>query len=128
MQPAKALSAAPLTREVQSFLGFCRVEKGLAANTLSSYRIDLERLADFVRKPARQVEAADLNGHVESLYRSGLTARSVARHITAIRNFFRFLMQEGMVESDPTEFLSAPRQWTTLPKFLNRDELERLHV
>jgi integrase/recombinase XerD len=126
MQPAKALSAAPLTREVQSFLGFCRVEKGLAANTLSSYRIDLERLADFVRKPARQVEAADLNGHVESLYRSGLTARSVARHITAIRNFFRFLMQEGMVESDPTEFLSAPRQWTTLPKFLNRDELERL--
>ena len=126
MQQAKAPAASPLLREVQAFLGFCRVEKGLAANTISSYRTDLERLADSVRKPARDVQGADLNAHVEALYREGLAARSVARHVTAIRNFFRYLLQEGAAETDPTEFLAAPRQWTTLPKYLNREELDRL--
>lgn len=126
MPQATVFASRPLTREIESFLSFCRIEKGLAGNTISSYRIDLERLNELVPKAAGDLGQADLAQHVEALYQAGLAARSIARHITTLRNFFRFLMQEGVVKADPTEFLASPKQWSTLPKYLNRDELDRL--
>src|SRR5271170_3025911 len=114
-----------LTGPAKSFLDFCRVEKGLAANTLASYRIDLQRFRDEL-PAAKSATAADLTGYVESLYRAGLSARSVARHITTLRNFYSFLAREGEIDRDPTEFLALPKQWSTLPKYLNREEVERL--
>ncbi|MDP9112314.1 MAG: site-specific tyrosine recombinase XerD [Acidobacteriota bacterium] len=116
----------PLAPSIQAYLNFCRVEKGLAANSLHSYKLDLERLSEWAGKPVTDIRAADLSNYVESLYGRGLSARSIARHITTLRNFYRFLMQEGQVIEDPTAFLKQPRQWTTLPKYLNREELERL--
>jgi len=123
---ATAPPLRPLSLNIQSFLNFCRVEKGLAANSLQSYSLDLERLSGEIRMPARDIQAADLSRYVESLYAAGLSARSIARHITTLRNFFRFLIAEGEAAQDPTEFLAQPKQWTTLPKYLNREELERL--
>ena len=116
----------PLAPSIQAYLNFCRVEKGLAANSLHSYRIDLKRLSEAADKPVTEIHAADLASYVESLYGQGLSARSIARHITTLRNFYRFLIQEGQVMDDPTEFLKQPRQWSTLPKYLNREELDRL--
>jgi integrase/recombinase XerD len=116
----------PLAPSIQAYLNFCRVEKGLAANSVNSYRLDLKRLSEEIGKPVTEIQALDLAHYVESLYNAGLSARSIARHITTLRNFYRFLIQEGQREHDPTEFLNQPRQWTTLPKYLNRDELDRL--
>ncbi len=116
----------PLAPSIQAYLNFCRVEKGLAANSLHSYQLDLKRLSESADKPVTEIHAADLSNYVESLYGQGLSARSIARHITTLRNFYRFLIQEGQVTADPTEFLKQPRQWTTLPKYLNREELDRL--
>ncbi len=114
----------PLSGHVQSFLDFCRVEKGLSANSLSSYLIDLER---FNKEHAPEgASAEDLGRYVESLYGAGLSARSIARHITTLRNFYSFLVREGEVQKDPSEFLTPPRQWSTLPKYLNREEIDRL--
>ena len=116
----------PLAPSIQAYLNFCRVEKGLAANSLNSYQLDLKRLSETIGKPVTEIQAPDLAAYVESLYAAGLSARSIARHITTLRNFYRFLLQEGQLNHDPTESLSQPRQWTTLPKYLNRDELDRL--
>ncbi len=116
----------PLAPSIQAYLNFCRVEKGLAANSLHSYQLDLKRLSETIRKPVTDLAAPDLTGYVESLYKLGLSARSIARHITTLRNYCRFLMQEGQLAHDPSEFLNQPRQWTTLPKYLNREELDRL--
>jgi integrase/recombinase XerD len=124
MTAARSAASGP----VGSFLDFCRVEKGLAVNSLSSYRTDLERLSIWTKRPLKAATPQDLGLYVESLYRIGLSARSIARHITTLRNFYRFLLQDGEIERDPTEFLTLPRQWTTLPKYLNRDEVERLLV
>jgi integrase/recombinase XerD len=74
----------------------------------------------------QRAAAEDLAGYVESLYRAGLSARSIARHITTLRNFYSFLAREGEIDRDPTEFLALPRQWSTLPKYLNRNEVDRL--
>src|SRR5581483_5691711 len=110
---------------VRSFLDFCRVEKGLASNSLQSYQLDLQRLSAHVTDP-KGASSQDLAGYVESLYGAGLSPRSIARHITTLRNFYSFLAREGEIDRAPTEFLALPRQWTTLPKYLNRDEVEKL--
>jgi integrase/recombinase XerD len=123
---AKAPVGAPLSGPARAFLDFCRVEKGLAANSISSYRTDLKRL--IMALPGREADAtaAHLNGYVQSLYNAGMSARSVARHIATLRSFYAFLTREGTIAKDPAELLTPPRQWSTLPKYLNREEVERL--
>lgn len=126
--PARAQrpSAGAVSPVVQSFLNFCRVEKGLAANSVRSYQIDLLRLIENFPNRLETLGPDDLSGHIESLYAGGLSPRSISRHITTLRNFYRFLIEEGLVSADPTEFLSSPKQWATLPKYLNRAEMDRL--
>ncbi len=119
----KALSADPAP--LRSFLDFCRVEKGLSANSLESYHFDLKRLSEHLRAFDKASDQ-DLAGYVDSLYGAGLSPRSIARHVTTLRNFYSFLAREGWIDRDPTEFLALPKQWSTLPKYLNRGEIERL--
>jgi integrase/recombinase XerD len=110
----------------RSFLDYCRVEKGLSAHSIASYQLDLKRLHADLKKEPRSATRDDLSAYVQGLFAAGLTARTVARHIATLRSFYGFLAREGEIQSDPTEFLTAPKQWTTLPKFLNRDEVDRL--
>jgi integrase/recombinase XerD len=112
---------------VNSFLNFCRVEKGLAVNSLAAYRRDLERFQRFLSKtPAQQAGAEDVRAYLDSLYAAGLSARSVARHLTTLRNFFHFLLAEGIIPVDPTALLPLPRTWSAIPKFLNLQEIDCL--
>jgi integrase/recombinase XerD len=120
----KAFTAA--SAPVESFLNFCRVEKGLAVNSIQSYRTDLERFRTASNVPAQAASPDQLAAYVDSLYRAGLSPRSVTRHITTLRNFYRFLAREGEIDRDPTEFLALPRQWSTLPKYLNHQEVDSL--
>jgi integrase/recombinase XerD len=123
---ATAGAECALSGPMQSFLDFCRVEKGLAANSIRSYQIDLQRLNSWMPGAERTATPEDLARYVESLYRAGLSSRSIARHITTLRNFYRFLALDREIDRDPTEFLASPRHWSTLPKYLNRGEVERL--
>ena len=116
----------PLSGLAESFLNFCRVEKGLARHTLSSYRLDLERFNSELPVPEQQASGQQLADYVESLYGAKYSPRSIARHVATLRNYYRFLTREGEVGKDPAEFLASPKQWSTLPKYLNREEVERL--
>jgi integrase/recombinase XerD len=109
-----------------AFLDFCRVEKGLAANSISSYRTDLQRFIAWLKVPVPDVSPEHLHAYVESLFQGGMAARSVARHVATLRNLYGFLAREGVVTRDPAEFLDPPKQWSTLPKYLNSGEIERL--
>jgi integrase/recombinase XerD len=123
---AKAPGVAPLSGPARAFLDFCRVEKGLAANSISSYRTDLKRLTLALSVREADASAEQLTSYVQSLYNAGMSARSIARHIATLRSFYAFLMREGTIAKDPAELLTPPRQWSTLPKYLNREEVERL--
>jgi len=125
MQPS-ASKAKPLSAPAESFLNFCRVEKGLANHTISSYRLDLQRFSEEIPVPERDINAHQLADYIESLYRAKFSPRSIARHVATLRNYYRFLAREGEIAGDPGEFLVSPKQWSTLPKYLNRDEIERL--
>ena len=113
--------------EAVAFLNFCRIEKGLAANSLEAYEADLEKFSQFcVHECAGIPELDTVRRYVDALYQSGMGSRSVARHLSTLRNFYAYLLRECRIASDPTEHLGTPKQWQTIPKFLNLEEIERL--
>lgn len=128
MVPRSTTSETPLARAMAGFLGFCRMEKGLARNSLDAYGRDLAGFRAFAepKSSARYPDAELLASWVNSLYKNGLDSRSIARHLSAVRGFYRYLQTEGEMPNDPTEHLQTPKQWSKLPKFLNREEIERL--
>lgn len=110
---------------IESFLAYCRVEKGLASNTLSAYASDLADFAAFC--VGRSGALAELTQqYLDTEYAAGLSPRSIARRLTALRMLFDFLLREGRISEDPTRLLSSPRQWTRLPKYLSAAQVEAL--
>lgn len=119
----------PLPQELAAFLSYLRVEKGLAANSIASYRCDLVNFAGFLaraRRPLVRVNRDDIRSYFASLYRRGLKARSVARHLVSLRNLYRFLLKEGKIRSDPTAEIDAPKIGQSLPKYLTAAEVDSL--
>jgi len=128
MDDASAPVIGALHSEAAAFLNFCRIEKGLAANSLEAYQADLQKFVHFAaRQPGGAIPDVDaVRRYVDSLYQLGLGSRSVARHLSTLRSFYAFLVREGRIAGDPTEHLGATRQWQTIPKYLNLEEIERL--
>jgi len=119
---------SPTSRGIRAFLAFCRMEKGLSQNSLDAYRSDLAAFRAF-SEPLTHGALADagvLRSYLNQLYKQDLSSRSIARHLSAVRSFFRFLVADAGLAVDPTEHLSSPKQWNTIPKFLNREQIEKL--
>lgn len=121
---------AEITRfdqEMRLYLHFCRTEKGLAANTIGSYRRDLSRLGHFLNSTELQSVTLELlRLYLDFLRRSGLSNRSIARQVSNLRGFFGFLAEEGKLAANPAEMLAAPRIGSSLPKYLGRSSVNRL--
>ncbi len=112
--PIQATNDATL----ESFVDYLRVEKGLASNTIEAYRCDVAHFLRFLgtRHPK------DLKGYSDEL-QSTVTARSVARKISTLRHFFKFLSMDGLVAADPMASIEAPKGWKTLPTWLSPAEI-----
>jgi len=115
-----------LANQIRAFLNFCRLEKGLAVNSLEAYSLDLQRFNHFVGETGNLPGIARLQAYLDDLFQAGLGSRSVARHVTTLRNFFGYLLREGVIDTDPAEHLRPPKQWQTIPKYLHLDQIERL--
>lgn len=120
---------ANISSEVSSFLDYATVEKGLAANSVAGYGRDLRKFAQYLHKSKlalEEVRHEEIRRFLETLYRQGLSARSVARHLAALRHFFQFLVKEGRLAADPAREVEAPHLSHSLPKYLNFEEVESL--
>jgi integrase/recombinase XerD len=115
---------------VEPFLDHLRFERSLAGNTLDAYRHDVVRMAAFVRTRGRssvgEVTTADLRALLMELKDLGLAPSSIARNLSSLRTYFRFLLGEGEVTADPSDRISMPKQWRRLPEALSVAEMERL--
>src|SRR3954447_25999364 len=118
----------PISSGIRDFLNYCRMERGLSRHSLAAYGRDLEGLRTFAEPFAGGAipQAELLNTYVNHLYKRKLTSRSIARRLSSLRNFFGFMVTEDKIAEDPTEHLSSPKQWSTIPKFLNRTQIEDL--
>jgi integrase/recombinase XerD len=114
---------------ITSYLDHLRVERRLAGHTLESYARDLGALAEFAAGARLTPESLDrqaLERFVRQQMARGLSPRSVARSVAAIRGFYRFLVVDHRLAQNPAEDLRPPRAWPALPKFLSMDEVDRL--
>ncbi len=118
-----------ITATISSFLTHVRVEKGLSSNTVSAYRRDLVKFAEFARKrrlSLKSVSRDDLVDFLAALYRQNLDSKSVARHLVTLRNFFRFAQIQEHIAEDPSVNLESPKIRRSLPGYLRLEEVERL--
>ncbi|MGH9719762.1 MAG: site-specific tyrosine recombinase XerD [Bryobacteraceae bacterium] len=112
-----------------AFLNYCRVDKGLAANSIAAYGTDLRHFASFLQGrsgAAASPAVEEVRAYLDRLYAAGLNSRSIARRLATLRGFFKFLMSESVIDSDPTELISSPKHWQKIPKFLSRKEIDRI--
>ena len=115
---------------LDAFLMHLRVERNLAANTLEAYGADLTGYLAFLSaegiREIAEVTPARIAEHQRSLAVRGLSARTQARHLAAVRQFHRFLAKEKLAPRDPTELAETPKLPRTLPSYLTLEEIDRL--
>ncbi len=114
---------------VDAFLEMLTVERGAAQNTIAAYALDLADFAEFAAGRGRDAAAADADtcqAYMASLHARGLSARTSARRLSALRQFHLFLLTEGVRTDDPTSQLDTPRLPQPLPKFLSETEVDAL--
>jgi integrase/recombinase XerD len=125
-----ATSAASLAADITAFRNYLRAERGLAKNTMLSYGRDLERFALWVAesglKDYLQPSVRELTNYLGYLRDQELAPPSVARHLIALKMFFRFLRLEERVAKSAVELLSSPALWERIPQVLSPESVEKL--
>ncbi len=124
------LGLMELHTSVDQFLAFIRVERGLSDNTVDAYSRDLARLVDSLVSmgigSADEVEPLHIHRFLVDLEDRKLAKRTKARILSAVRTYFKFLLRERIVPSNPTENIESPKLGRALPHFLTLEEVERL--
>lgn len=123
------MAETPQRDLVREYLSYCRVEKGLASNSIDSYAKDLDRLAAWASKNELdliQLTRQDLREWLIDLGPEKLSENSRRRMISAVRGFYKFLAFDGHIKASPAEDLVAPQKAAYLPRFLNQAEIEKL--
>lgn len=115
---------------IQQYFDFLRLEKGVAQHTLNAYHFDLAKYRSFLLSrnltSAILITQEDVSEFLGELSRKRLSPRSVARILSAVRGFHRFLVGEGIHPDDPTEDIDAPKRSKTLPDVLSIPEIEAI--
>lgn len=114
---------------VGAFLEMMSAERGAAANTIAAYRRDLTNYAGFVagkKQTLLDCPRETVNAYLDGLKAEGLSASSSARHLSAIRQFHKFLCADGMRGDDPTRIVASPKTRRPLPKVLSVAEVDKL--
>ena len=114
---------------VQRYLDFLAIEHGVSRNTVSSYSRDLNKLSLFLEKENLSWESIaddDLSKFISNLSESGLSVRSIARIISTLKSFYRFLVSDGYIKRNPSANLCSPKIGFTLPKVLTKHEIKLL--
>jgi len=116
---------------LENFLDHLSVEENLSPNTIASYRNDIQRYLQFAGNNKRypdlnSVTPRDISEFIQLLHRLGLAAKSIARNLSAIRSFNKFLIDEGILRSDPAENTDLPKIPKSLPPVLEVQEVEKI--
>ena len=125
METSKETSSN-LIRKYQRYL---KLEKGYSPNTLDAYIRDVDKLLKFLsdeEKTPQEAKLEDIENFAAAVCDLGIGARSLARILSGVRQFYRFLVLDGYMEADPTELLESPKQPQHLPEVLSTAEVDML--
>lgn len=122
-------ASAGYSRHVEAFLEMLAAERGAARNTLDAYARDLRGFLAYASRRDRDAltaDADDLRAWLSVQAAAGMSARTTARRLSALRQFFHFLYAEAMRGDDPSLAIDGPKQGRPLPKYLSEEEVDRL--
>jgi integrase/recombinase XerD len=114
---------------LRNFLDYLNVEKGLTPLTVGAYKSDLIQFAEFLAARRRELDKAtreDVRGFMSQLFANGVKDRSVARKLSTLRHFYKYLLLDRIIEQDPTLEIDSPKQWKVLPKSLAASEIDSI--
>jgi integrase/recombinase XerD len=115
---------------LEPFLRYQEAEIGMARNTLLAYGSDLRQFFEWLAKACPQglsgIDLKVLTAYLGRLHERGLSATTVARHLVAIKMFFRYLMLEGVIQESVADLVSSPKLWQHLPQVMSPDMVNRL--
>ena len=116
-------------RYIKDFVSYLKIEKGLAENSILAYQNDVDKLKEFASASSKlpnQLNYEDLKQFLSTLFDLGLSARSQARIISGIKQFYGFLILENLTKVDPSELLEQPKLGRKLPEVLTIEEIDDL--
>lgn len=114
---------------ITDFLEKIRAEDGLSANTISSYSKDLYLFEKFIKTEnisISNISSDNLRDYLNQLHQDDLRSSSIARKISCLKSFYKFLVEENIIKSNPTLHLHTPKKESKLPKFLSEEEVFKL--
>jgi integrase/recombinase XerD len=130
MSGERSAEHSALVQDVRAFGHYIKAERGLAENTLLAYRRDLDRFTGFVAgggvKDYLNPTLRELGGYLEFLRAEGLAPPSIARHLVALKVFYRFLRLEERTRESTIDLLASPRLWERIPQVLSPEAVTRL--
>jgi integrase/recombinase XerD len=129
MRPDAPGAQAAASRHLEAFLEMMVAERGAARNTIAAYRRDLQHFGDHISSRNQRLADADpdaLRSYLEDMAATGISPRTAARRLSALKQFFRFLAAEGVRKDDPSATIDAPRAGRPLPKYLSENDVTRL--
>ena len=128
MNLAIVATAAPQSErdEIKLFASYMRAVRGVSENTAYHYSLDLKAVADFISCPLPQASRADLQRYISHLLESGKSAGTASRRLTCLRGFYRYLLDEEAITTDPTRGIPLPKQWKRMPRAINQQDCETL--
>ena len=112
-----------MTRVVENFLEMMAAEKGAANNTIEAYRRDVNQFIEFSKGDYKNIESEDIADFVQDLSKRGFSPKTIARKLSAIREFYKFLYSEKEIRRNPAVNILIPKQEKPLPKFLTEEEI-----
>ena len=113
-------------RYIKRFVSYLEVEKNYSAYTLLNYKKDLEEFSQFVRTNVEKIDYFTFRRFLASLARRNLSKRTIARKISTLKSFFKFLLKEGFIKSNPASSIPYPRLDKKLPAYLTEQEMSGL--
>ncbi|KRF12274.1 site-specific tyrosine recombinase XerD [Paenibacillus sp. Soil787] len=119
-----------MTNDLQSFIRFLSVERGLSRNTLESYERDLQQFVEYLQQQGitawRDSGKTYISGYLSQLKMLGRASATLSRNMVSIRALYQYLVKERIMDSDPSIYVDAPKLEKKLPKVLSIGEVEKL--
>ncbi len=123
----KLLGKLIMNERIREYIDYLKIEKRQSPNTVVAYRCDMARFAShFSKDKLETVTTRDIRSFLLKLREDGLASSTVARHLSSIKSFYRYLFTENLIPENPAEILESPRPWRKLPDVMSVTEVDTL--
>lgn len=110
----------------EEYKNYIEIERNRAENTAKAYLSDLKQFREYINKPLEKILPRDIRAWMGELKDRGCKSETIGRKLSSLRQYFRFLLKEGIIEKDPTSFIGSPKREKRLPIFLTHEEIGKL--